>query len=147
MENIIDPCNGASMICSCIVTLIAVVGTHMFFSEDPRKCLPTIDYVKFSVICILMYFYYQIVIKMEKPLCGNAGGSMWSSICMCMLISAGALFAMCYKFKQIGEIIGYFLLVFGFLPCTLCCMFRMYKTGGPLNGDFWNPSTITKVYM
>lgn len=142
ISTLFDPCN-ISAICSGIMCmLVTIIGLHY-----SGYCLPVLDYVKFTAICILMYFYYQITIKQKSPVCGTKGLSMWSSICLCMLISIGILGGLCYRFDEIGEAAGYGLLIFCVFPYTLCCIFRLYATKGPFSADFWNPKTITKIYM
>lgn len=150
MGNILDPCSVIPISFGCITTIAAIAAIQV-----SGFCLPVLDYVKFVTICILMYFYYEIVIKSRPAVCGNTGGSMWSSICLCVVICAAILAGICMRFNKgdteglpgVGDAIGYFLLVFGVLPCTLCCIFRLYFTKGPFNADFWNPATITKIYV
>ena len=142
MDRVFDPCNPSLVSSACVVTL-AGIG----FLQVSGYCLPVLDYIKFVTICVIMYFYYQVVLKLKPALCGMNGASMWSCVCLSMLISIGIMTALCVRFKQAGEIGGYAALIFCFLPYTLCCLFRMYGTGGPLDKDFWDPSTMMKVYM
>lgn len=142
MVNIIDPCQISPVMSGLVLTLGAIITLHY---QD--FCLPLIDYVKFTAICILIFFYYQAVIKLEPQVCGNNGASMWSSICASILITSAIIGGICVKFKQAGEISAYIGLIFCFLPLTLCCIFRLFHSKGPLNGEFWDPTTITKIYI
>ncbi len=142
MAGIIDPCSLSPASSGCICALIIIAALQI-----SGYCLPVLDYVKFSAICILMYFYYEIVIKQKSPVCGTDGISMWSSICLCIMIGIVILGGLCLRFRQAGEIAGYIALIFCFLPYTLCCIFRLYFTKGPFSADFWDPSTITKIYV
>lgn len=142
MGNIIDPCQLSPISSGMIVTIAAIVAL-----QYTGFCLPVLDYVKFTAICILMYFYYEVVIKKKPAVCGTAGASMWSSICLSIIISTMLLAGLCVQFQGMGEGIGYGLLIFCILPYTLCCIFRLYFTKGPFSSDFWNPKTITKIYV
>lgn len=142
MGNILDPCQISPISSGLIITVAAITALQV-----TGFCLPVLDYVKFTAICILMYFYYEIVIKTKPPLCGTKGLTMWSSICSCVILCTAILAGLCVRFKEGGEIAGYGLLIFCVLPYTLCCIFRLYSTKGPLSGDFWNPKTITKIYI
>ena len=140
--NTFDPCNPfLAMFCAIIIACV-IVGLQV-----TGVCLPALDYVKFTAICILMYFYYEIVIKQKAALCGESGISMWSSICLCVIISLLILTGLCIRLRKAGEIVGYIALIFCILPYTLCCIFRLYFTKGPFSEDFWNPTTITKIYV
>ncbi len=138
MEDILlnpyDPCNPSPISSGCMLILCAIIALQI-----TGFCMPVLDYIKFTVISILMYFYYEVVIKAKKPLCGN--------ICLCILIFTVILTGLCIRFKQPGELGGYILLVFGFLPLTLCTISRLYFEGGPFTTGFWNPVTITKIYI
>lgn len=142
MESLIDPCNPYLVSSGCIL----MSGLIIFF-QMLGFCIPVLDYLKFTAISILMYFYYETVIKMKKPLCGFEGTSMWSSMSLCMFVSTLILAALCIRLRQAGEAIGYIALIFCVLPYTLCCMSRLYFEKGPFNAGFWNPTTITKMYV
>lgn len=142
MSNIIDPCNPYPICSATILIVVLIMGLQV-----TGFCNPVLDYVKFTVVTILMYFYYQVVIKQKPALCGMDGMSMWSCICWSMMVGVAILTGLCVRLQFPGVMIGYVLLIFCILPCTLTCMFRLYHSKGPFTSEFLNPATITKVYM
>ena len=149
-ESGIDPCNP-----SVISSVCAIVSLILFFLQKSDFCMPVLDYIKITAIIVIMYFYYQVVIKLKPALCGVKGASMWSCVCLSMLIAGGALAALCVRFRDpstgkaspVAVAGGYAGLIFCLLPCTILCIFRLYHNGGPMDKDFWNPSTMFKVYI
>ena len=110
MATFIDPCNFSSVSSSmsCVLILICgmqyanVVSQKMGIPMPPgADCLPYLDYLKFVFGFIMAYFTYEVVIKGKKARCGNDGFSMWSSICLSMLLSSAIIMYVCVQYKDI----------------------------------------------
>jgi hypothetical protein len=142
LNDLFDPCN-LCPICSCLITMciISIVMTFMSPSYSAT------DYVKFVFFSILIYYYYETVIKGKKPLCGINGCFMWSSILLIMIFYTSFFLTLTIMYHFPADIACYFSLIFFAVPCTLCCVSRLWFSGGPFTASFFNPTTITKLYI
>lgn len=147
MTSMLDPCNPsiASTACCCVLCLIVLVQSAG--SNTSYGCLPYVDYLKFVMLFIVIYFAYENVIKGQSLTCGTNAFPMWSSICCSIILSSVVLVGICARLR------GGFLGNIGYVPMlclfclTICCVARLYKTGGPLSASFFDPTTITSFQM
>ena len=139
-----DPCTIIPITIGIVCVIMLYVGIHMIPNKIAVKgvsisCFSAIDYIKFTLLCTMLFYYYETVIKTNSPVCGNDGIAMWGSLIALVILCTGLLVGVCYLGRYsnlMSTVVGYILMLAISLPCTLYTLKRLHDSKG-FTSEFW----------